>query len=159
MSSFDRILHPDFAILAIHGVSTWYMVGLIWFVQMVHYPLKSTLKEPEFTSYQQQHMQRTSWVVGPPMLAEAATAAWLALNPPTPDLQIYTLIGLALLAIVWGSTALFLVPLHNRLLNGFDADAIRSLCRANWIRTIAWTLRGGLTLLLFVEGVGPAAGA
>ena len=95
---------------------------------------------------QRQHMQRTSWVVGPPMLMEVATSAWLALYPPSPQLQSYTLGGLVLLGVVWGSTALFLVPCHNRLLAGFDADAIRSLCRANWIRTIAWSGRGVIAI-------------
>ena len=148
MSPIERVLEPDFIVLAIHAVSTWYMVGLIWFVQGVHYPLKGVMKEPEFSEYQRQHMQRTGWVVGPPMLLEAATTAWLALYPPTPELQIYTLVGLALLFIVWGSTAVFLVPLHNRLLNGFDRGAVRALCHANWMRTVAWSVRGGVGLIL-----------
>ena len=153
MSPIERVLEPDFIVLAIHAVSTWYMVGLIWFVQVVHYPLKATMKEPEFSEYQRQHMQRTSWVVGPPMLLEAAMTAWLVLNPPAPDLASYTLLGVALLVIVWGSTAVFLVPLHNRLVQGFDSEAVRALCRANWIRTFAWTMRGGVALILLVGGI------
>ena len=143
-------MQPDVIVLAAHAVATWYMVGLIWFVQVVHYPLKATMKEPEFTQYQQLHMKRTGWVVGPAMLLEAGTTAWLALNPPTPNLESYTLLGIGLLGIIWGATAVFLVPLHNRLLNGYDKRAIRSLCRANWIRTFGWSARGVIALVLLL---------
>ena len=58
------------------------MVGLIWFVQIVHYPLFSAVGERGYTAYQIQHMNLTGAVVGPPMVIEALTALWLALSPP-----------------------------------------------------------------------------
>ena len=56
--------------------------------------------------------------------------------------------GLALLAVIWLSTALVQVPLHRRLQGGFDAAAHRRLVRTNWLRTAAWTLRAALALRL-----------
>lgn len=58
-------------ILAVHLTVTSIMVGVICFVQHVHYPLKSFVDGEQFPAYQQQHMIRTGHVVGLPMLVEA----------------------------------------------------------------------------------------
>ena len=58
-----------------------FMTGLIWFVQVVHYPLFSETGSSAFVHYEQQHVRRTSWVVIPPMVLEAATAAALVVSP------------------------------------------------------------------------------
>ena len=50
-------------------------------------------------------------------------------------------IGVALLAIVWISTAALQVPAHTRLLTGLDGSVVRRLVASNWIRTIAWSAR------------------
>jgi hypothetical protein len=56
------------------------------------------------------------------------------------------IVGAALIAVVWLSTAFVQVPYHRRLEQGFDAAAARALATSNWIRTFAWTARGGLVL-------------
>ena len=60
----------------------------------------------------------------------------------------WTLAGVALLAVIWISTALFQIPLHNALSAGFDPAVHARLVHTNWIRTIAWTVRGVLALYL-----------
>lgn len=50
--------------------------------------------------------------------------------------------------LIWGSTALLQVPMHNALSTGFDSKAHRSLVLSNWIHTVAWSLRGVLVLFL-----------
>jgi hypothetical protein len=62
-------------VLLIHALVTWFMTGLIWFVQVVHYPLMAAVGSPGFAAYEAAHSRRTTWVVAPVMLAEAATAA------------------------------------------------------------------------------------
>ena len=57
-----------------HITATLYMTGLIWFVQIVHYPLFSRVGNAEFPAYEQRHTVLTTWVVGPPMLVEGITA-------------------------------------------------------------------------------------
>ena len=64
-------------ILAVHAVSTLALTGLIWFVQVVHYPLMGAVPPTHFVHYERQHTRRTTWVVAPLMLAEAFTAATL----------------------------------------------------------------------------------
>ena len=139
----------DLTVLWAHAVSTWFMAGLIWFVQVVHYPLKASVGSATFATYQARHVERTGWVVGPPMLIEAATAAWLVLAPPAGVSHGLSLVGLGALGVVWLATAIFSVPAHGRLSRGFDAEVHLRLVRTNWIRTVGWSARGVIAILLF----------
>lgn len=124
--------------------STLIMVGVIWFVQVVHYPLFGRVGEQEFSAYERSHQQRTGIVVIPPMLVELTTAvAMIAYRPPgTP--RWVAVLGLALVAVAWVSTFALQAPTHGRLSPGFEPGLHRFLVATNWIRTVAWTARGGL---------------
>jgi hypothetical protein len=133
------------ALLVAHAAATWFMAGLIWFVQVVHYPLMARVGEVGYAAYQAGHTARTGLVVGPPMLLEAATATVLVLLPAGSGPPMWSRwLGLGLLAVVWVSTAVFSVPRHGQLAGGFDAGAHAALVSTNWIRTLAWTARAGL---------------
>lgn len=147
-------------VLLVNAAATVYMVGVIWIVQLVHYPLKACIDRAEFTTYQQRATARITWVVGPPMLIEAATALYLCAFPPeaVPGWTLWT--ALALVFVVWISTATLQVPCHNALARGFDAATHRRLVRTNWIRTTAWTLRGALCgWMLWIAMTAGATGA
>jgi hypothetical protein len=133
-------------IVVLHGAATALMIGIVWFVQVVHYPLMALVGRDGYPAYQAAHSRRTTFVVMPPMLVEMGTGVWLALraSPLFPASAAWT--GLALLALVWASTFFLQVPQHSRLEAGFDAAAHRRLVQSNWIRTVAWTLRGLLVL-------------
>lgn len=136
------------ALLLAHAAATWFMVGLIWFVQVVHYPLFDGVGDEGAVAYAAAHQRQTGWVVGPVMLLEAATAAALVLVPPAGVPAALAWAGAGLLALVWLSTALLQVPLHARLVAGPDRGAVRALVRGNWVRTLAWSARGGVALWL-----------
>ena len=55
-------------------------------------------------------------------------------------------LGAALVGVIWASTAFVQVPLHSALGGAFDGDAHGKLVATNWVRTAAWTARGGLVL-------------
>ena len=134
------------SLFALQLASTWFMTGLIWFVQVVHYPLAAEVGEAAYARYQGEHMRRTTWVVGPAMLVEGVTAVGAIWLPP-PGLgptQIW--LGIALLVGIWASTALLQVPMHERLVRGFDEHAQGALVRGNWLRTVLWSARA-LTLV------------
>ena len=137
-------------ILLCHAAATFYLVGLVWFVQRVHYPLFAGVGPAGFAAYERAHTSRTTPVVAPPMLIEAKTGLLLLLFP-APGLPPWPLwLGLALIAAIWLSTFALQVPRHRDLERGFDAGAHRSLVGTNWIRTALWSLRGALVLgLLF----------
>ncbi len=134
------------AVLLVHVAATVFMVGVIWFVQVVHYPLFSQVGEDGFAGYSTAHSRLTGLVVGPPMLIEAATAVALVIRPPQGIPFFLPLLGLILLAVVWLSTAFLQSPRHGILGRGFDPDSYHSLVRSNWIRTICWSGRGLLVV-------------
>ena len=120
---------------------TAYLTGVIWMVQLVHYPSFAQVPASAFRTFHQAHMARMGWVVMAPMVAELGLAAWLAWQLRTPAAGW----GLALVVAIWLVTFLISVPLHNRLAEvGADAGAIKSLVQTNWLRTVFWTGRLGL---------------
>lgn len=134
------------ALLQWHAAATLFMVGLIWFVQIVHYPLFAHVGRDGFAHYESVHSAWTTLVVGPPMLVELATAMALLFVVPARVPEPVLWLGVGLLGVIWLSTALLQVPMHGVLAQGFDADAHRRLVSTNWIRTVGWSLRGVLAL-------------
>lgn len=126
--------------------ATLFMTGLIWFVQVVHYPLFGGVGKGNFPEYEQRHTVLTTWVVALPMLAECVTALLLFWFRPTGVSTGQLSLGLVLLAIIWLSTALVQVPCHDLLSQGFDAVVHQKLVWTNWARTVAWSARGLLVL-------------
>lgn len=53
-------------LLAAHALVALFIKGLIWFVQIVHYPLFDRVKKADFAGYEQQHVRKTGWEVGQP---------------------------------------------------------------------------------------------
>ena len=149
--SFQTAAHVDTLAFVLNLASTMVMIGIIWFVQVVAYPQLAFAGRDGYVAYQAAHVRRTTFVVGGPILIEAATGLWLALRPPSffPPALAWT--GLALIAVVLLSTALLEVPIHRRLERGFDADAHRRLVLGNWVRTIAWTARGVILLVVLAR--------
>ncbi|GIW35582.1 hypothetical protein [Meiothermus sp.] len=140
-------------VLVLHFAATWFLVGLIWMVQVVHYPLFNRVGSAEFAGYQNAHANLITLVVGPLMLLELLTAvAILTLWPSSLPVWVGWL-GLALVGVIWLTTMLVSVPLHAKLAAGFDAQAHALLVTTNWIRTLAWTTRGFLLAWVLYRGL------
>ena len=137
LTRFLFLTHVAFSLL---------MVGLIWCVQVVHYPLFAQVGRAEFPTYEQAHTRRITWLVAAPMLIEGVTAVLLFWCRPAgvPYWSLWT--GVILLGMIWLSTALIQVPCHEILSRSFDSEVHRRLVSTNWIRTFCWSLRGLLVL-------------
>jgi hypothetical protein len=136
-------------LVATHAAVTFALVGLIWLVQRVHYPLFAAIPPPQLPGYEQEHCRRIGPLVGPLMLAEAALAAalwWQA----APNQALWTWLGMLLLLVIHASTAFLQVPCHRILSQRADAATIQRLVATNWLRTTAWTLRGAVAFALLV---------
>jgi hypothetical protein len=144
-------------VLALHLAATFYMLGLVWFVQRVHYPLFAGVGSQQFPAYERAHLSRTNPVVGPPMLIEAATALALVALPLPNVPHFLPWLGVGLLVVIWLSTFLLQVPRHRELSAGFDPSAHRRLVATNWLRTSAWSLRGLLVLWMLSRAWAGAA--
>ncbi len=135
-------------IFLINTFCTFFMTGLIWFVQLVHYPSFRFLNEENFAKFHKHHSVRTGIIVMPVMSIELATSGvlvwtegWLTLNA----------FGFYLVVLIWLSTFLLSVPKHNALKHGKVDSLIDGLVNTNWFRTILWSIKSGLSLWVLLE--------
>ena len=128
--------------------TTIFMTGVIWTIQIVHYPLFARVGALAWSTYHAEHNQLITLVVLPAMVVEAVTAGLLLLNRPATMSTFEAVAGFLLIVIIWGATILLAVPQHNILAAGFDENAHRLLVTTNWIRTLSWTVRTALTIWL-----------
>jgi len=135
-------------VLVIHAAITWALVGLIWTIQVVHYPLFQNVGDRGFVAYHARHMAMITWVVGPLMLAEVGSAVLLLCFG---ERSLLFGVSGGALGLVWASTALSQIPLHQKLTHGYHRATIDRLIRTNWCRTLAWTVRGLCLVALLLQ--------
>lgn len=117
-----------------------YLTGVIWTVQLAHYPGFAHVSPDKFPAFHRHHSRSMSWVVMGPMVLELALAAGLAWQGRALGSSVWWALGLVLL--VWAATFFVSVPFHNRLAQqGYNYIAIDGLVRTNWLRTLVWTAR------------------
>lgn len=138
-------------VILFNAASTLMMTGVIWFVQVVHYPLFAGVGKAEFAQYEASHSGLTTLIVAPLMLVELITAFFLLVQKPEEVPAPWPLIGLLLVGLIWLTTFFVSVPQHGILSSGFDEQAHRTLVLSNWIRTIAWSARSVLVLGLIAR--------
>ena len=123
------------------------MTGLIWFVQVVHYPLLGKVGSATFADYHADHTRLTGRVVFLPMVVELFTSIYLVVDRPRHLTPTLAWLGLGFALITWGVTAFLSVPAHNHLSRGFDPTWHRSLVATNWMRAVAWTAHSAVLLI------------
>jgi hypothetical protein len=127
----------------LHFCITWALIGLIWTIQLVHYPLFHSVGKSHFIAYHEKHMRFIAWLVAPLMLAEIGSAALLLFLGERSMLFLLSLLGIML---VWVSTLCLQIPIHQKLCLSYCKASVDRLVTSNWLRTLAWTARG---MLLF----------
>lgn len=125
--------------LALSGIT----VGLIWVIQLVHYPSFLFIDPIEFSSFHGHHTYYMGVIAAPLMLAELGLGSYLAFKSKK---YIYPLV---IIIIIWISTFCVQVPLHNQLEDSMDQEVIQQLIQTNWIRTGLWSLK--LVILFFIK--------
>ena len=135
---------PTDWLLKINLACSLYMTGLIWFVQIVHYPLFERIGPGNFSLYEKRHQKLTTRVVAPAMLLELVASIALVVITANPSPALWIASSMTLL--VWVSTMAIQVPIHAQLAQGFNSATWKTLVASNWIRTIAWTTRSILLL-------------
>ena len=125
--------------LILHLIATSVMVGVIWVIQLVHYPTFHFVELKQYTTFQRFHMARISYVVIPAMLTELFTLILIVISMDKID----TLIAVSaiLLIFIWLMTAVFFSGVHQKLTLGYDQTVVDKLVKLNWGRTLLWTLR------------------
>ena len=147
MDGFISILMNSLPLL-LNISSSWFMVGLIWFIQIVHYPLFNLVGNNEFQVYHNGHSTLITPLVGTVMIIELISSILLVVFPPKNVPLTIPIIGVILIFIIWASTAFLQIPQHNALAKAYELEAHNILVQTNWIRTIAWSMRGFLLLYM-----------
>ncbi len=136
------IFVPLHLLLLLNLALAAYLTGLIWTVQVVHYPGLALLGKADFPRYHAAHTRRMGYVAGPPMVLELALTVWLAVAGRGALPHGTGWWSLGLVGLAWAVTFFISVPFHSRLsASGYDYIALDGLARTNWLRTLAWTAR------------------
>ena len=138
-----------------HTASTWFLVGLIWMIQIVHYPSFSSIDPAKYDVFQQRHMEKMGKLIGLPWLIEGLSVLALFAFAPTTTIRALATLGGLLEVTVITVTIWSSIPAHTALASGFDTDAHQRLLLSNRIRTAAWTGRGLLAVAVLWLTVQP----
>jgi hypothetical protein len=133
-------------VIQLHLFSTLLMTGVVWFVQLVHYPSFRFVADEKGSEAARFHQRKTGLLVIPLMLIEMGTGILLMSSSWVTQYGNYLIINLGLLFLVWGVTFLKMVPLHRKLAEQISEETVSALISINWIRTVLWTARAGLLL-------------
>jgi hypothetical protein len=126
------------------------MFGVIWMVQVVHYPLMRFVSGEQFAGFESGHQTRISWVVGPLMLIEGVCVLAFFFAPPAGLPGWLPWAGAGVEGIAIGTTMFVSAPLHGRLNANFSQATLDRLIATNWIRTVAWTGRAAVAIAMLV---------
>ena len=130
---------PNNFVLLGHLIFTSIMTGVIWVIQIVHYPSFHFIEKELYTAFQKFHMNKISIIVIPIMLAELITGMMLFLDKSSKSP--FLIISFVILVLIWLITGVFFSKAHNELIAGYQELVVNQLVAMNWIRTLLWTLR------------------
>jgi hypothetical protein len=135
------------AALLAWAVLIFWVLGQIWLIQIVVYPLFARVDDLEYTRYHQFYARRIRLPVIVPGFASFLSPIGLAfLGPAVPAWMTATNLtagAVGLLVTVWLE-----IPRHARLQRGKDRVTIEELVRYNWPRTLSITTQAFVTFLM-----------
>lgn len=138
-------------LLIFHGLFSFGFLGLIWVIQIVHYPFFRLIDPSRWSVAHRFHQQKMGCIVLPLFIGELVTACWVAFATWHRS-PVLNGVNIALICAIWAQTFGVMVPLHRKLLIASNTVLIHQLIAWNWFRTIAWTIRAciaGLFLLTY----------
>ncbi len=150
---------------------TLFLTGLIWTIQIVHYPSFLDVPISELQIFHKNHTNRISLLVIPLMTLELVVSIVLLFSCLFEQLEsvlgsnselmqdrvdyihavgFWVWLNLIIVVLLWGSTFFISVPIHNELSQGVSEPTIQKLIRTNWVRTILWSIKSYIVLRILV---------
>lgn len=131
------------------------MMGLIWLVQLSHYPAFDFFSEKDFKKFHDFHLKETTWAVIFAMVLELGSGLLLFFRYQEIPLSLKMTIIINFCVIgTWISTFVFSVPIHNQLNIKKTSKLIKKLVTTNWPRTILWTLKSLILFMIVLDLLG-----
>jgi len=146
MEALQRNSRP---LIVVHAAASMFMVGLIWTIHYVHYPLFAYVGESTYASFQAVHVERIGRLLFVPWLTEGFSLIGivaLAFLGGRRTLRVPAVINGAAMAIVLVISGFWSAPAHGKLAEGFDTAVHDELMTVNLIRTLAWTVCGACSI-------------
>lgn len=131
--------------------STFFMTGLIWLIQLVHYPAFHKVNPQKFSEFESFHSRTITWIVLPVMSLELVISIYLMLEMSGTYGWWVGLTNLGTVGFLWIYTLLVSARIHGQLASGYNSDLVNKLVRTNWARTTVWSLRSVFWILILMN--------
>ncbi len=146
-----KVLIDSDITMQLQTFSCFFMTGVIWIIQLLHYPSFRFVEFKQFYNFQKFHTQTITYIVGPLMILEIFSGLYLLLIN---EFSFFWLVQMILLILIWLCTAFLSVRLHTTLSQPHIGDierlqVINLLVKMNWPRTLLWSLRSLLFMVNF----------
>jgi hypothetical protein len=113
------------------------LVVLIWIIQRIVYPSFLHYSTENLVVWHREYTSRFSAIVIPLMLAQLGISIYQVIT----FANLYTVLSLVIIILVWASTFLQFVPIHSNISKGSVSEKmLKTLVRKNWLRTFLWSL-------------------
>ena len=119
-----------------HAFVVFALFGLIWTIQLVHYPMFKLVEAPHWPRFHRYHSRNITLIVFPLMLVELLTSIQLFIG----EESFTNTLALGCSAATWLLTFVVFMPLHHKVAVRPDANVFSKLYGLNWIRTGVWTI-------------------
>jgi len=134
--------------VVLHALATWFLVGLIWTIHTVHYPLFADVGAETYVAYQSAHVARIGPLLLLPWTAEGVTTVALVVLARSRSQRALVAVGCAAAAGVLLISGFASAPAHGELADGFDPEVHDRLMNWNLIRALLWTVKGVIGAVL-----------
>ncbi len=113
------------------------LVVLIWIIQRIVYPSFLHYSTENLVVWHREYTSRFIFIVIPLMLAQLGISIYQVIT----FTNLYTLLSLVIIILIWISTFLQFVPIHSNISKGNVSEKmLKVLVKKNWLRTVLWTL-------------------
>ena len=112
------------------------LLVLIWIVQRIVYPGFLYYNTKDLINWHRTYTSRFTFIVMPLMLGQLGISIYQLIT----EIDLYTVMSLIIIILIWLSTFLQFVPIHTEISKGkVNQNMLDSLVKKNWIRTFLWT--------------------
>lgn len=149
------VMKADILFLLVSLFFTLYNSGVIWVLQLNHYPLYAKVGQREFRDYLTAHNGLILLPIVLPSIAAFISSLLLLWQRPVeiPSWSVWLVNSLNAATLL--STIFVQGKAHNALaLDGYSEILIRRVITTNWLRTAAWTINGLLLLWMTAMVIG-----
>ena len=113
------------------------LVVLIWMIQRIVYPSFLHYSVENLIIWHKEYTSRFSVIVIPLMFGQLGISIYQAILLT----NLYTVVSLVIVILLWVSTFLQFVPIHSGISKGLiSKKKLNSLVSKNWLRTFLWSL-------------------